>query len=294
MRLWILIALLCGAFVLTACQPTRVLNTVVPSGSYNRLADVPYATDSRQQMDIYIPSQKPLRENIIVFVYGGAWDQGDKNEFEFVGQAFARLGYVTVIPNYRLYPDVEFPQFIDDIAKAIAALPEHLNEPCPSPDNLILMGHSAGAHSVAMLVADPRYFDEFVPFSPTVHALIGMSGPYDLPLEHERVKDKFTTVEGDEANPVALAHENMPRTLLLHGGSDTIAAPEHTEKFAARLAELNVPVETRMYERARHVALVASLASPLRFWTPAYNDIQEFFELHQLNEICAPESDITN
>lgn len=287
-------AIMFGALlVLVACQPTRVLNTVVPSGSYHAHTDVIYGEHERQRMDIYLPQQEKIKEQVIVFVYGGAWDQGDKKEFEFVGQAFARLGYITVVPNYRLYPDVEFPDFIQDVAVAIAEIPATLQarniDNCPSGRQVILMGHSAGAHSAAMLVADPQYSHTAGIDDLTISALVGMSGPYDLPLEHERVKDKFSQVEGEEANPVALAHAEMPPTLLLHGGQDTVAEPLHTEKFAQRLRELDVHVDVHRYDRARHVALVASLASPLRFWTPAYNDIQAFLTEQQLDGECFPE-----
>ncbi|WP_194756682.1 alpha/beta hydrolase [Aliidiomarina indica] len=290
MRIAIVVAIIAIILLLVACQPTRVLNTVVPSGSYDLLSDVAYGDHDRQRMDIYVPTQDNVKQRVIVFVYGGAWDQGDKKEFEFVGQAFARLGYVTLVPNYRLYPDVEFPDFIQDVADSIAALPDaieqHQGRVCSAGNDIVLMGHSAGAHTAAMLAVEPRYFANANATNLTISALIGLSGPYDLPLEHERVKDKFTTVEGDEANPVALAHADMPPTLLLHGEQDTVAEPAHTDKFASRLRELGVPVDVHTYDRARHVALVASLASPLRFWTPAYNDIQSFLTNHQLDTPC--------
>lgn len=281
----LLIALL-PIFLLTACNSASLLNSAVPSGSYSTEADIAYGDDSRQRMDIYVPDERPLKQQVIVFVYGGSWDQGDKQEFEFVGQAFARLGYITLIPNYRLYPEVEFPDFIDDVAMAIAALPQHMPESCPAARDIILMGHSAGAHTAALLAADPEYLKQQDAADVHISALIGLSGPYDLPLEHERVKDKFTKVDGDEANPIALAHENMPPTLLIHGESDKVAKPEHAEKFQHRLQELEVPVTVHTYSRRRHVDLIASLASPLRFWTPAYDDIQEFLAHQGLNEDC--------
>ncbi|MEJ0006612.1 MAG: hypothetical protein WDM77_09705 [Steroidobacteraceae bacterium] len=54
---------------------------------------------------------------VIVFWYGGSWTEGNKDEYRFVGAALASLGYVAVLPNYRLYPQVKFPQFLDDAAQ---------------------------------------------------------------------------------------------------------------------------------------------------------------------------------
>lgn len=283
---------------LVACSPTSALNTIVPSGSYDVYKNIAYAADERQRMDIYIPNEGPVHAEIVMFVYGGSWEDGDKQDFEFVGQAFARLGYITVVPNYRLYPQVEFPEFIDDIAMALGALPAEINalhqqqaipspiEQCPSGHHVILAGHSAGAHTAALIATDPQYLDRYAAET-RLSALIGLAGPYDLPLEHERVEDKFTSVEGEEANPIALATSATPQTLLIHGESDTVAKPEHAEAFASRLEQLGVHVTLKTYPRRRHVDLVASLASPLRFWTPAYDDIQAFLTERKLNQSCA-------
>lgn len=284
-----LLIIITSAFLLSACSGTSLLNTVVPSGSYNVDEAIAYGDNQRQRVDLYLPDEKPYKQQVIVFVFGGSWEEGDKSDFEFVGQAFARLGYLTLIPNYRVYPEVEFPEFINDVAMALSALPQQLPASCPSGYDVILMGHSAGAHSAALLAADRSYLENNSASDIHISALIGLSGPYDLPLEHERVRDKFTRVKGDEANAIALAHDQMPPTLLIHGEADSVAEPQHAEKFEARLQALNVPVTLHTYARRRHVDLIASLASPLRFWTPAYHDIQQFLQQHGLDQECAPE-----
>lgn len=289
MRIFLVLTALFIAALLTACQPTQVLNTVVPSGTYERQQGVPYGNHERQRMDIYVPTETPVRKNVIVFVYGGAWDQGSKEQFEFVGQAFARLGYITVLPNYRLYPDVEFPDFIHDVAMAVSETNRHLPQACGSEPQFILAGHSAGAHTAALLIADPDYLNNHGINLSQIHGFIGMSGPYDLPLDHERVAEKFTKVEGDEANPIALTHAGMPPALLLHGESDTVAAPFHTERFSAQLRQSGVPVTTHFYSGRRHADLLASLASPLRFWSGAYTDIQAFLQANELDSYCEPD-----
>ncbi|RUO33375.1 alpha/beta hydrolase [Aliidiomarina soli] len=270
--------------LLTGCSGSAVLNALTPDGSYN-LESVPYGDHSRQQMDIYYPDDPQQRQKVVVFVYGGAWERGDKADFEFIGQAFARLGYITVIPDYRLYPEVEFPAFIDDVAKAVSQLEGAISASCPSAQSVILAGHSAGAHSAALVAADPQYL-QAQGYSGRIGGAILMSGPYDLPLDHSRVADKFSQANGNQANPVALAGASMPSTLLLHGRADSVADPEHSERFAQRLAELGVPSQLHIYPRTRHVDLIASLGSPLRFLTPAYGDIQRFLSEQHLDDWC--------
>ncbi len=285
-QLGLLAVLLLMVTLITACQPISVLNSVVPSGAYSVKTDIVYGDKPRQAMDLYLPADGKYNQHVFVFVYGGAWDQGSKEEFEFVGQAFSRLGYITLIPNYRLYPDVEFPAFVNDVAMAVGEMKNHLPENCGLGDSIILAGHSAGAHTAALLAADNQYFQQHNASDIEIAALLALSGPYDLPLDHDRVKDKFSQVTGNEANPVALATERMPPTLLIHGEADTVAEPAHAEKLQKRLTELGVPVTMHLYSSTRHASVVASLASPLRFLTPVYADIQAYLEERELNLPC--------
>lgn len=268
MNYYLVALIIVAALVTTACQPARVLNVVTPSGTYTLESNRSYGEHPRQQFDVYHP-RSAQHSAVVVFVYGGAWEEGNKEDFEFIGQAFTRLGYKTIIPDYRVFPEVEFPDFIIDVAAAMRRYAEQAD----SDVEFILVGHSAGAHTAALLVTDPQYLSDI---RHQVIALIGMSGPYDLPLEHDRVREKFSRVEGDEANPIELADATHPPTLLLHGQADTVAKPEHSERYAERLEALEVDVESRYYSRIRHVDMVASLASPLRFWSSAYSDIEEF------------------
>ncbi|EGN75454.1 esterase/lipase [Idiomarina sp. A28L] len=285
-QLGLLAVILLLVALLSACQPLTVLNSVVPAGAYSLESDIDYGSDARQSMDLYLPADGHYNEHVLVFVYGGAWDQGSKEQFEFVGQAFARLGYITLIPNYRLYPDAEFPAFVSDVAMAIGEMRNHLPKSCNLGSSIILAGHSAGAHTAALLAADNQYLNQNNAGDIEIAALLALSGPYDLPLDHERVREKFGQVEGNEANPIALATANMPPTLLIHGEADTVAEPAHAEKFQARLEELGVPVTMHLYSSTRHASVVASLASPLRFLTPVYADIQAYLEERELNQRC--------
>jgi len=272
---WIrLSAVITLVLLLTACQPVALLNSVIPKSDFLHVKDLCYGAHPRQCMDIYSPTAGD-RDAVVIFVYGGAWDRGSKDDFLFVGEAFASLGYTTVIPDYRLYPEVVFPAFVEDVAAAIAALDDYLED---AGRPIVLAGHSAGAHSAALLASDPQYLQKHGMDLSRIHALIALSGPYDLPLDHERVVDKFPGVDDRQANPVALASSEHPPTLLIHGGRDTVAEPQHSERYAAALEALGVPVVKHLYSRRRHVDVVASLARPLRFLSPAYQDIAQYLQ----------------
>ena len=99
------------------------------------------------------------RGPLVVFWHGGRWSFGDKADYRFVGAALAELGYVAVLPNYRHYPEVKMPGFMDDAARAAPV--GGRRTPASSAriaKRLYLMGHSAGAHLAALVTLDPRYF----------------------------------------------------------------------------------------------------------------------------------------
>jgi len=271
-RLPTLVALLLGG-----CQATTLVNGLTPSSGYVLLEGRAYGTDPRQRLDIYLPDQPRPNAPVVVFVYGGAWTSGDRGSYRFVGQALSELGYVTVIPDYRLFPAVEYPAFVDDIAQAMASLPEQLLPAgCDRALSIALAGHSAGAHTAALLATSASYRDRR-PGSIEVVGLIGIAGPYDLPLDDPLVMGKFDQRTDDQSvNPVALADPDTPATLLLHGAADDTVSPRHTLALAAALRTQGVEVEMTLYPKAGHRTIVGALAAPLRFLQPTLDDIARF------------------
>ncbi|GAA6135851.1 alpha/beta hydrolase [Oceaniserpentilla sp. 4NH20-0058] len=302
MTLWVVLGVLVSLAVIVVLRPLWIMNYLAPRGHCKRIKDLPYARDSRHNLDIYVPKQ-PNSQDIIVFIHGGAWDTGHKNEYQFAGLALSEMGYTTVVPNYRLYPEVRFPQFIDDVAIAIASLPKHFTAQGISqnqPLNIILMGHSAGAHTAAMLTSDPQYLKQ-AGANVSIKATIGLAGPYDLPLDDPLVVGKFDGVNlhdiseahidighehnAHEANPINLAHGNMPPVCLIHGEADETVGPYHSERFSKVLKRLQVPCEHITYTGTNHRYLVGGLSIFGRFLNPVFKDVKAFIQgLQHLND----------
>lgn len=274
-------------------KPLWIMNYFAPRLHCKRIQNLPYDSDSRHTLDLYVPKHKKS-DDIIVFVHGGSWDTGNKNEYQFAGLALSELGYVTALPNYRLYPQVTFPQFIDDVAKAIASLPKHLALQGISqqhPLNIILIGHSAGAHTAAMLATDSSYLTK-AKAQVKIKACIGLAGPYDLPLDDPLVVGKFDGVElhdiaeqqidlghehnAHEANPINLATKDMPPMCLIHGDGDETVGPYHSERLAEMLSYLQVPHQYITYPKVDHRQLVGGISIFGRRLNPVFKDIQEY------------------
>ena len=100
-------------------SPLEVLDVVVPKSGYTVRADLAYGDDPRQRVDVYFPDEPAARSRRIVFVYGGAWRTGSRAEYRFVAQALADAGHVVILRDYRLYPAVDYPAFVDDVVSAL-------------------------------------------------------------------------------------------------------------------------------------------------------------------------------
>lgn len=270
-----LVALL-AALPTAACGP-KLLNALVPDGGYRIEHGVAYGDLPRQRLDVYVPDELAGPVPIVVFFYGGGWESGSKGEFRFVGQAFAARGFVTVIPDYRLYPEVRFPTFVEDGAAAVAWVQRNIGRFGGEPRQIHLMGHSAGAHIAALLALDQRYLAAAGIEPGTLESLVGLAGPYDfLPLKGATLKRIFAVDDMAESQPITFADGNAPPALLLHGENDQTVLPANSEHLAAALAAAESRVELKHYPNLDHVALVAALAAPLRWLAPVLDDVTAF------------------
>lgn len=263
-------------------KPANLLNLTLSSSHYTIKRDISYGQKQRQNLDIYTPNEtinktKGRDRPTIVFVFGGAWKKGDKADFKFVGHAFTQAGYRVVIPNYRLYPEVEYPDFIDDIADAVQYIDQQSESLLGGlSQGIILMGHSSGAHTVALLATNQQYFKQRK-VTTELKALVVLSGPYDLDLNHPEVAPIFRNYKNsDSVKPTRLVHRNMPPTLLLHGLSDTRVGVHHSKAFAQSLKQANIQHTIKLYRKVEHIPILTSIAVPLRSFSPSYRDITRF------------------
>jgi acetyl esterase/lipase len=246
-----------------------VANAPVPFGSFARLNDLAYGRDPRQHLDVYSPKHADHLP-VVVFFYGGSWTVGRKAQYAFVGAALAGRGYVTVIPDYRLYPQVRFPLFDDDGAEAVAWVERHAREFGGDPARIVLMGHSAGAHTAALLALNDGYLERAGANPRSIVGLVGLSGPYALEPDTPTLHAIFTSPDTvDDWQPVRFASSHSPPTLLLHGAADKVVYAAHTEKMRDALLSHGAQVETHLYPNRGHADTIASFTVVARWRTPA-------------------------
>lgn len=266
---------------LAACAPTATLNALAAADSHTRVEGVAYGTLPRQRLDIYRPIGEAPRAGwpVVVFFYGGSWNSGERGEYEFVGAALASRGILVLVPDYRLYPEVRYPDFLVDSALALAWGLAHAAEQGGDARRVFVMGHSAGAYNAAMLALDPRWLAATGHSPRELAGFIGLAGPYDfLPMTNPDAQPVFFHPNYPPGTqPMAYASAAAPRTFLAAGLNDSLVDPErNTASLAARLAAAGVPVSLHRYPRVSHTTLIGAFGVPLRWLAPVLEDVSGF------------------
>jgi acetyl esterase/lipase len=268
------------------CGRVEFLAANVPAtfGAYTRNANIAYGADPQHRLDVYVPDQESVEPRpLVVFWHGGRWSFGDKADYRFVGAALAELGYVAVLPNYRHYPAVKMPGFMDDAARAGRWAAAHAREYGADASRLYLMGHSAGAHMAALVTLDRRYFASAAQPAPPIAGVIGLSGAYDfLPLREADVQDMFGPPQNyPDSQPINFVRADAPPMLLVHGLKDDTVWPKNSRNLATALYARGVPVTLKLYSKVSHADTVAAMSRPARGRAPTLADIAAFVRCNQ-------------
>ena len=280
--------------LLGACSAVDVLNSAIPDSGFHRTAGIAYGPDPRQRLDVYRPV--PVREDapVVVFFYGGRWQSGARGDYRFIGEALTAMGAVAVIPDYRLYPEVIFPAWMEDGAEAVNWARRNAARFGGDPNQILLVGHSAGAHTAVLLVLDERYLEAAgVPRSAILGA-VGIAGPYDfLPFEDADLRALFGPPSGwPETQPIRFVDGDEPPLMLLQAGADRTVDPHNAPNLEARVRAAGGEVERIVYSRLGHLTIIGALAAPLRRLAPVWHDIARF--LRAQTAVTASDSTIVD
>lgn len=240
---------------------------------------IAFGTDDRQKLDIYAPEGTASTPYpVIVFFHGGAWRDGEREGYGFLGRAFAARGIATVIADYRKAPKVRFPAFVEDSADAIAWVHANIGKYDGDPSRIFLMGHSAGAH-IAMLAALDKKWLAANDLSPDIiKGVIGLAGPYDfLPLTTDSSKIALGQwPDLRETQPITYARADAPPLLLLTGDKDTVVKPRNSKVLSEKIAALGGQQKLKIYKGVDHADIIMAIARPFRAKAPVLSDVVEF------------------
>lgn len=273
-------AVLIVTLLVQGCSGLDMVNAVAPDGGVAETPGIVYGAHPRQTLDLYKPVKTSSPVPTLLFFYGGSWKGGHKEDYAFAGRALARAGFLVAVADYRVYPEIAFPAFVEDGAKAVRWLAEHADGYGGKTTDIHLMGHSAGAHIAAMIALDAAYLESVGLSQEVLGRWVGLAGPYAFyPSEIDYVSAIFRHLEDENAaRPITFVDAGAPPALLLHGADDTTVIPQHSERLAAALNAAGVPSVARFYDGIGHARLVLSLSDPFTGFAPALFDSVRFLK----------------
>ncbi|WP_310473877.1 alpha/beta hydrolase [Sandarakinorhabdus sp.] len=262
-----------------ACSPLGALNglnTLTPGdGQVRRVVDAAaFGTDPRQTLEIWAPKGVTAKLPVIVFFYGGSWNSGSRDGYGFAAKALAAKGFVVVLPDYRLVPQVRWPAFVEDGAAAMTWVAANIAAHGGDPTRVAVMGHSAGAHIALLLALDRRWG-----VADTIKAAVGLAGPADfLPFVAGGAADAALGKAADlqDTQPIHFARKDAPPLLLLHGDGDTTVLPRNSQRLANAINDMGGRAEVRIYPDVGHIGILLALSKPFRGKANALTDTSNF------------------
>ncbi|MEI6486323.1 MAG: alpha/beta hydrolase [Sphingomonadales bacterium] len=262
-----------------ACSPLAALNglnrlTPGDGGVRQLVEGASFGSDARQRLDVYAPEQAAGPLPVIVFIYGGSWNSGLRDGYGFAARALAARGFVVVVPDYRLVPQVRWPAFVADGAAALNWTVANIAAHGGDPARIAVMGHSAGAH-IALLLALHRQWG----VADHIKAAVGLAGPYDfLPFLPGGAADAALGNAADlrDTQPISFARKDAPPLLLLHGDKDTTVLPRNSLRLANAVNDLGGQAQVTVYPGVTHIGILLALSKPFRGKAPVLADATAF------------------
>jgi len=290
---------------LVGCSSLDVLNLLTGEPTAKPIT-LSYGPSNRQTIDVYLPVSQassppalqiqsqlkasPAKDSkpeagrpMVIFFYGGAWATGSKTDYRFVAKAFNEMGYVVAIPDYRLVPDVVYPEFLRDSASAVSLLIREAKRFGADPHRIILAGHSAGAYNAIMIATDQRWL------TPSdrdqIRGVIGLASPVNfLPIQMPAAQRAFSWPNTPrDSQPIEHVSKQTPPMLLINAADDPLVDPRlNSMAMAERLKAAGVLVETDNLDGPlgliNHSRLVATLSPRFQFLSPTLQRTRDFIE----------------
>ena len=250
-------------------------------GATLQVAGQPYGIGERNKLNIWVPTgtRKTDKLPVLVWLYGGGWYSGQRDDYGFAGRAFAKQGFIVVIPDYRIVPEGHWPDFLHDSATAVAWTDAHIANYGGDPDRIALAGHSAGAYNSLMLALDPQWMRAAGSDVSVIRGVASLAGPTDFyPFEKGGRAD---VAMGDirpveQTQPITFVRADAPPLWLGHGTADTVVRVGNSQRLAAAMHKVGGSATLREYAGLSHNDLVMALTRPLAYKGPILPEMTDF------------------
>jgi acetyl esterase/lipase len=217
----------------------------------------PDADATRHKLDILMP-KNAKKVPVLFFVHGGAWTLGDKWTFSENAKGFAAQGIGVVAVNYRLSPKVKHPGHIEDVARAFRWTVDEIAQHGGDPKKIVLAGHSAGGHLVALLATEEKYLKAEKKSFADIRGVIGVSGVYQIDHRISAFHAPFGDKEAEckAASPIHNISKNHPPFLLLFGDKDIPLLDVQAKQFSEKLTAAKCEATAKEISGRDHIAVM--------------------------------------
>lgn len=232
------------------------------------ITDIKYGTNERNSLDIYLPSSSEQKHfPVIMYVHGGCWETGDKDMYGSIGRYYAGKGIGVVIINYRLSPEVKHPAHIEDTAQAFAWVCNNIASYDGDANRLYLMGHSSGAHLVALLATNEEYLHKYNISKKKIKYVIAISGIYKLNYTLKIAGlDYIFPSEKDKLSGSPLSHvkadDDTPPFVLLYAENDIKTLPQQARSMQWALSKAKCESILRIVPGKDHYSILFETITP--------------------------------
>lgn len=224
--------------------------------------DLSYGQGAREKLDLF--RGRPGGP-LLVYIHGGYWQRGDKAMYSFVAEPFMAAGVNVAVLNYDLTPSVRLGQIAPQIRKAVAWLWYNAAELKIDREAISVMGHSAGGHLTAMMMAtDWSALDPALPLG-LVKAGVPISGIFELePLIHTSINagPQMDLEEARRESPLFLAPVTDAPQLVVDGGAETQEFHRQSDLYCESFRTERRRMERYMVPDADHFDELERLAEP--------------------------------
>jgi len=208
-------------------------------------------------------TQKSENNPVVIFIHGGYWKEGNKDIYGFLGRNFAKKDVVTVIPNYTLSPNGNYDTMAKEVAAAIEWTYKNIEKHNGNPNQIFLMGHSAGGHLITLVGTNPKYLES----TDIINGIIlndaagldmnsylekySPTGKYNYDVTWTKNPENWK-----DASPIYHVSEKTPPILMMTGTKTYPSILTQNKAFVEKLNEYqpNVKID---YQSKKHIPMMS-------------------------------------
>ena len=276
MNIFKILILFSSTLLLTACASKKISNI-----SYLKSSKA--LVESFPELNVF-KTRKSKNNPVVIFIHGGSWNEGNKKIYGFLGRNFAKKGIVTVIPNYTLSPDGSYDTMAKEVAAAIKWTYENIEKYNGNPDQIFLMGHSAGGHLIALVGTNPKYLENTNLIKGIIlndAAGLDMNSFLEkYPPTKNRNYDVTWTKNPEnwkDASPIYFLSEKTPPIFMITGTKTYPSIISQNKDFVEKLNTYQPSVKIN-YQSKKHIPMMSQFIFP---WNKNYKQIIKFIDIHK-------------